>query len=127
MSEINEFAAFLGIEPTAVSKRLVFVKSSALDVLWHIADYSLLVESDAQNKDPFIMALHGAYLPMPIKADSLTSVSLQEKANIRICESCVEEFLNALDLIQKNPQTRFVAFRTVFDETHNADKPIGNL
>ena len=99
---VNEIAATLQIDPQAVSKRLLFAKTSRFDSVWHIIDAKMF-----SAESEMFMALHGNEIPANLKADSLIQLSLKEANRILICAGCLREFLTALEQIEANPNTKF--------------------
>lgn len=124
MNDLQVLSNFLNVSPTAVSKRLCFVKGSILDDLWHLGDFQFLHEGNGGGL--VIMALHGAFIPKQVVADSLASVGLQTLTTVRLCQFCVEEFRECFDDIQKDPTTAFVEFEKVLIASRS-DKQIGGL
>lgn len=120
-SDLSALAEWLKIPPTAVSKRLCFVKGSNLDDLWHICDFNYLHE---QNGMLYIMPLHseGELMPKAVVADSLSAVALQTPQTIKLCSVCVDEFRECFDDIQKEYTTRFVEFDKVLKESRSDDQ-----
>lgn len=98
---ITEIAAAMGIAPDAVSKDLMFAKTSLTDTVWHIIDWSEITE----NRQ--MIALHGAYIKPNLEADSLIRLSLLEPNRILICQGCFDEFMLAKEVIDRMPQKQF--------------------
>lgn len=102
---INEIANTLGFEPNAVSKHLLFAKASKFDTVWHIVDYSLM----KNNRFAVLhsMGTHGIYIPLALKADSLTQLSLQEPNKILMCEGCINGYMQNRDILAVHPSKKF--------------------
>lgn len=103
MSEISDWANALGIPPNGVSTTLQFCKTSKFDTVWHIFDWT---EGDDKGLFAPLHDCRVKILPV-VKADSLTQLSFKESNQILLCVGCVEEFMLAKDLIDKNPRTVF--------------------
>lgn len=123
MSIADSFGHLLNIDPRGVSKRLVFVKPSASDAVWHIGDASLVTEETPTRI--VIMALHGGTVTRHTVVDSLVSIEIATGRNVvGLCSDCVDEFRLAHDVIQAKPETKFTNFYDVYEESK---RPKGEL